>query len=385
MSKSDMQRQITVAEMAPHIHSFGANENKVLKLAGWLSSWIKDALKSGKIKPYDLLPRKGDLAFHIGVSQGTVQNAFRYVEDEGIIESKQRIGTYIKNPEAKKKIKKLTSKRETAAGEIKKYIVENSLSAGSILISSRNLAGITGFSPATVRIALSSLINEGILKKEGKVFVIKSKDFTVENIKNKTLAEKIAENIMSYVEKNNLIGKKLPTNSAFAKMYGVSVKTVHDAIKLLIKDGYLFSRRGRYGTIALNSSQSLNTGLNKEQGADLNKIKENLVFSDAENIVNNPDELYYYEKVELKIKHYIMQNCGIGTKLPSIVNFAQMFNVSSKTVKKALDNLSADGYVAFSRGRFGGTFVTDIPERVEEAYKWLALNSEYFKNTDMNC
>ena len=64
---STTSRRITVAEMAPHIHSFLPDENKVDKLTKWLSDWIKVSLENGKIKPYDILPSQGDLACHIGV------------------------------------------------------------------------------------------------------------------------------------------------------------------------------------------------------------------------------------------------------------------------------------------------------------------------------
>ena len=57
-----------------------------------------------------------------------------------------------------------------------------------------------------------------------------------------------------------------------------------------------------------------------------------------------------------------------------------MFQISGKTVKKALDNLAGDGYIMFTRGRYGGTFVMDIPQTSGEAYKWLAINSDYVSN-----
>ena len=74
MSKKSASRQISVAEMAPHVHSFKSGENKVNKISEWLIQWIKVNLKSKKIKPYDKLPSKADLACHTGVSIGTIQN-----------------------------------------------------------------------------------------------------------------------------------------------------------------------------------------------------------------------------------------------------------------------------------------------------------------------
>ena len=57
-----------------------------------------------------------------------------------------------------------------------------------------------------------------------------------------------------------------------------------------------------------------------------------------------------------------------------------MLETSEKTVKKALDNLAGEGYVTFMRGRYGGTFVTDIP--VNEGYTWIAISSDYIRRAE---
>lgn len=326
--------------MAPHIHSFLPRENKVKKLADWLSEWIKKSLESGDIKPFDLLPSKGDLACHIGVSQGTVQSAYRMVEDMGLIESKQRVGTYIKD--AFYSAEKLTSKRELAIAVVKKYLSENNYKSGDKIISVRELAHITGFANTTLITAFSNLVSQGILEKKHNSFFVIVSDFGTEIVQTKTLVEKIAENIKNYVQ-NLKAGEKLPPNTEFAKRFNVSVKTVHDAIKLLTKEGLLYTRRGRYGTTVSVENQ----------------------------------ELYNYEKIEQKIRQYIAENCKVGDKLPSIKELASSYVTSEKTIKNALDNLVEDGYLTFSRGRCGGTFVMDIPQAANEAYKWLAINSEY--------
>ena len=104
-------------------HSFLPHENKVDKLVSWLENWITFSLDCGKIKPYDFLPSKGDLACHIGVSIGTMQTVYRRVEDDGFIESKQKIGSYISDKKKKTKMHKLTSKRDLAIEIIKKIIL----------------------------------------------------------------------------------------------------------------------------------------------------------------------------------------------------------------------------------------------------------------------
>ncbi len=349
MSQRNLPRQITVAEMAPHVHSFAPGENKVNKISDWLISWIEKSLENGIIKPYDLLPSKGELAFHTGVSKGTIQNVFRFVEDYGLLESKQKIGTYIICGNNNHTAKKLTSKREYAAEAIKKYLYTNNYKTGDRLISTRNLASLTGISTATIRIAIGSLISEGILKKENSVFIVNKTDFELMNIFPQTLVEKIAASIKQYVAVNYQTGEKLPSNSELAEQFNVSIKTIYDAIKLLAKEGVLYTRRGKYGTIVVNN---LNKNLH-----------------------------YRYEKIEIKMRNYIIENCDIGTRLPSIAELSKQYKVSTKTIKKALDNLAEEGFVAFSRGRYGGTFVTDIP-RGNEGYKWLAISKDYVPETE---
>jgi len=341
-------RRITVAEMAPHVHSFLPNENKVDKISNWLINWITLSLECGKIQPFDLLPTKGDLACHIGVSQSTMQSVFRILEDAGYVESKQRIGTYIKNKFKQESIDKLTSKRELAIEIIKKFILESDYKIGDTMISTRKLAEITGFSATTLRMAFVNLISVGILRKDKNNYIINKTDFEIEIIKTKTLVEKVADNIRTFIETELKSGDTLPASTILAKRFKTSIKTIHDAIKLLSKEGLLLTRRGQYGTIVLD------------------------LYSDK-----RQNELYDYEKFEQKIRIYISQNCNIGDKLPSIKDFASGFQTSEKTIKKALDNLVDEGYITMARGRYGGTFVLDIPQSSSEAYKWLAISSDY--------
>ena len=108
--------------MEPHVHNFAPGENKGDKILAWLSDWIKKSLEENKIKPYDFLPLKGDIAFHIGVSQSTMQYVYKQLEDIGYIESKQRIGSYIKGLDYSKHLKKQDSKIDVAVSALQKYI-----------------------------------------------------------------------------------------------------------------------------------------------------------------------------------------------------------------------------------------------------------------------
>ena len=89
---------------------------------------------------------------------------------------------------------------------------------------------------------------------------------------------------------------------------------------------------------------------------------------------------FSYQKIENIIKNYIKDNFEIGDKLPSMESLSEHFDVSSNTIRKALQNLSKQGYVNFSRGRYGGTFVMDIPEdetESAETFRWLAVSPNY--------
>lgn len=342
-------RRITVADMSPHVHSFFSYEDKAQKILAWLTNWIIYSLDCGKIQPYDFLPSKADLACHIGVSQGTMQTVYRLLEDAGYVESKQRIGTYIKPSNKNEPLNKLTSKKELATEIIKKFLFENNYKKNDVLISARKLAQYTGISNTTVRLAITTLVSMGILAKRGRDFIILEDNFEIEQVYLQTLVEKVSVGIREYVDLNLKAGDKLPSNNELTKIFNVSVKTIHDAIKLLAKEGLLYTRRGKYGTIVLGDSDVVT-------------------------------ESYFYEKYEQKIRLYIIQNSQIGDKLPSIKEFAQVYGTSEKTIKKALDNLAEEGYITFSRGRYGGTFVMDIPQSSTEAFKWLAISEDYISN-----
>ena len=335
--------------MTPHVHSFALGENKADKLSKWIISWIVLSLKNKKIKSGDLLPSKAEIACHIGVSKGTMQNAFRMVEDAGYIESKQKIGSFVKD-RAGKNIEKMTSKKDLAINSIKNYLKDKKLSDGDALPPIRELSQMADVSTATVRAAIMSLVLQGVVRKEKKIFVLTSRSFRAGNVSAKTLVEKVSGNIKKYIINNLNPGDKIPTNQELVKMYGVSLKTVHDAVKLLAKEGVVYTRRGQYGTVVM----SITDGINSQQ--------------------------YNYEKIEKSIRMFLSSECKVGDKIPPIKAFAAKYSTSEKTVKKALDNLAEDGYITFIRGRYGGTFVTEIPPSDKDAYTWLAINSEYMNN-----
>ena len=343
--------------------------SKAAAISQWFAEWIEKDLKSGKIKSGNLLPSKPDLAFFLGVSVGTIQNAIRILEDKGFVESKQCLGTLVKDKNSAPKIRKLTSKRETAIEDIKKYIKEKNFQTGMLLPSTRIIAKEISTSFNTTRLALENLCTEGILEHKYRNspdagWVVKSNKFSTGSIEleQETLVKKVENDLKNYITENLKTGGKLPAHNELAAQFNVSIKTIHDALKTLIDEGILLPRRGRYGTsvIKMPDDKTVNTGF------------ETSIFAKAQDTA-----FYYYERTQNHIKKMISENYSIGDRLPSIMELSRAMDLSPNTIRKAFKNLASEGYLTFSRGRYGGTFVIDIPQTDAQAFKWLAVNPKY--------
>lgn len=354
-----------------------AFEPKPIVIANWIIDWIEADFKSGKISETDILPQKAEFAYHLGVSIGTIQNALRYVEDKGYVESKQRIGTMIKDRKKEAPIvKKLTSKRDICVDLIKKYIIDKKIKTGQKIPSSRTLANLIGTSQNTTRLALEYLCAQNILEHNSKSsneinLILKTNEFTypkttVDISSNVTLVEKIEKELENYIAKKLTVGDKLPAHEKLSAELKVSIKTIHDALKGLIKNGILLPHRGRYGTTVIKVPG---------QNNDSNKKtirKEDSIFAPAKETA-----FYNYEKTQNHIKALIVNNYKINSKLPSIMELSKELDLSPNTIRKALNNLADEGYLRFLRGRYGGTFVIDIPDTSAQSFKWLAVNPKY--------
>ena len=368
--KKNKLKQISINDISLALPDLkNTDKSKAAAISEWIINWIKSDLKTGKIKVHNLLPSKADFAFMLGVSIGTVQNALRFVEDAGYVESKQCIGTIVKDRNSVSDIRKLTSKREIAIEEIKKYLKREKFKVGQNLPSSRNIAQEINSSPNTTRLALENLCVEGILEHKFKNsndagWTVKSLDFTFNNNKEaqETLVRKVEEDLKNYITENLKIGDKLPPHGELAKKLNVSIKTIHDALKVLASGGILLPRRGRYGTsiIKMPNDKTINAGI------------ETSIFAKAQETA-----FYYYERTQNHIKKLISENYSVGDRLPSIMELSREMDLSPNTIRKAFKNLASEGYLTFSRGRYGGTFVIDIPETDAQAFKWLAVNPSY--------
>lgn len=372
--KSEL-KHIKISDIVQELPDLKNSEGSKATIVGnWIAAWIESELAAGRIEINNILPSKAEFAYMLGVSIGTVQNALRYIEDLGYVESKQCIGTLVRDHRQQSStLRKLTSKRDLAIDEIKRYIITGGFSVGSLLPSSRTIATIIGYSVNTTRIALENLSATNIISHKFKSsretgWQVLSLDFEVSSKPSsqgsETLVDMVVKDLENYIINNLKVGDKMPAHGVLSKSLKASLKTVHDALAILIKRGILLARRGRYGTTVI-----------KIPGMELSVQKpETSIFAPAKDTA-----FYHYEKTQNYIKRMIAEEYQVGDKLPSIQELSQKLDLSPNTIRKAFHNLADEGYLVFSRGRYGGTFVIDIPELEAQAFKWLAVSPSYVK------
>lgn len=348
-----------------------SNESKFVTIGNWIIDFINNDKCA---KANHLLPLKPEFAYLLGVSTGTLQNALIYAEDLGYVEAKQSVGTIIKDRQCSANpIRKLTSKRKIAINALKKYIQQNNFKQGDNLPPVVQVSRAIGFTQNTTKLAMIHLCTMNMLKHKFRKskdagWIIKSTDFEIKDLKEETLVQQIENDLQDYIINNLKIGDRIPSLIELSKLLSVSVSTIHEGIKKLTSNGILLTRRGRYGTTVIKMPNDNSTS----------PQKENSIFAPASEAA-----FYYYEKTQEHIKKMIVQNYKIGEKLPSVTELSNELDVSSNTIRRAFHNLAKEGYLAFSRGRYGGTFVIDIPE--EQSFKWLSVNPEYANVYNKSC
>jgi len=369
--------RIEVSQLPKKLPEFKKSRvTKDILIANWLKKWIIEDVAANKIKPQQLLPKKEDIAAYIGISTGTIQNAIRYIEDEGLVESKQRIGTMIKDTSSGSTVlRKQSSKRDVAILAIEKLILDSDIKVGEHLPSSREISKIIGTAPNTTRLALEYLSSIGVIKSMGNRgnkanwFLEKMPELSdkIDNfdIKTDTLVKQVERDLIRYIEQNFSVGDRLPAHQELSNILKVSIKTIHDGIRKLIKKGILSARRGRYGTIILKMPNDKTA-----------QKPESLIFAPAQDAM-----FYNYQKIEQHLKDMIAKEYNVGDKIPSIMELSEKLDVSSNTIRKALQSLGKECIVEFVRGKYGGTYVVNIPKIQEKkpAFTWLSVNKEHIK------
>jgi len=92
MSKNEPRELAT--RMASGIRAFSGADTKHAELSGWL----RHAIASGQYKAGDKLPTEAAIVASTPYSLGTVQRAIRTLVEEGLVERRRRLGTFVTQP-----------------------------------------------------------------------------------------------------------------------------------------------------------------------------------------------------------------------------------------------------------------------------------------------
>ena len=92
--------------------------------------WLELILSNSEYKGKYLMPKKQDLAKLLHVGLGTIQNAYRSLEDKGLLVSKQCVGSFYVTDKSSLKFRKLTSKKDILLSEILNYLKVKGLNIG---------------------------------------------------------------------------------------------------------------------------------------------------------------------------------------------------------------------------------------------------------------
>ncbi len=372
-------KKISISEAINANISLDLKSTKEELVLEWLIEFKNYLLKNNIATFGDIMPSKKDISKLLKISTGTIQNAIKIAEDMGHFTSKQCIGTMISDIENKENNIKMFSKKDKAVVEIKKFLISHSYEENEFIPTISEIAHEIKTSTNTVRLAISELVMQGVLRKESynKKFALvlntklklSDKEKTAHSdIKNKNLVKILKENIKKYLQQNHKTGDKIPSNKFFTEYYKVSIRTVNSAMKELNKEKFILSRRGNYGSIFLNTSlkearSEKSMFMSKPQGKkDLKKTYN-----------------YKWEFALDNIKNYILKNHEAGDKIPSMKEFAEKLNISVTTVKKAVYELIQQGVLFTIKGKYGGLFIVELPQR-EDSYTWLAINPDYFED-----
>lgn len=357
--------QVPISEFADFITN-NYNGSKTEFLVKNIEQWIRTNF--GKtIQVNDLMPSKRLMADLLDISTGTVQNIYRQLENKGLLYSKQCVGTMIADINNKNVVlRKSSSKRELAAELIKTFILKNKFKIGDLLPSVRAISQYINIPVNTTGNAMELLVDLGIVEKtdnKDQCWILRNNKFQIKIDEKSSLISNVANDLKQYIVKHLRIGDKLPTHSKLSEMLKVSVKTVHSALEILIDEGILLPKRGRYGTCVVKYPNR----------SGLEPSLETSIFAKAQFTAR-----YHYNRIQDAIKNMIIEKYSLHSKLPSIMEMANLMDVSPNTIRKAFANLAEEGYLEFSRGRYGGTYVKALPKSPDnKPFEWVAVNPKY--------
>ena len=93
---------------------------------------IHEAVKSGKLKPDTPLPTVRQLAGDLVINRNTVARAYRILEEQGVILTAGRKGTFIRRDAAREVVKAKTTRAERVMRRVIKTLIGEGLSRKEI-------------------------------------------------------------------------------------------------------------------------------------------------------------------------------------------------------------------------------------------------------------
>ena len=93
---------------------------------------IHDSVKSGKLRPNTALPTVRQLAEDLAVNRNTIARAFRILEDQGVIMTAGRKGTFIRPDAAREVVKAKATRAERVLRRVVKSLLIDGMSRKEI-------------------------------------------------------------------------------------------------------------------------------------------------------------------------------------------------------------------------------------------------------------
>ncbi|HVA96250.1 MAG TPA: GntR family transcriptional regulator [Candidatus Acidoferrales bacterium] len=194
------------------------------------------------------LPSEPVLTEIFGHDRTTVREGLVILEDRGLIERLQGRGTFVAERPAEGDTiphkKRITLQRATA-NMVRGRIADGTFPVGTQIPPEADLVDTLGVSRNTLRAAMQTLADEGLIDKvpgQG-TFVLKKP--TKLAPRRQTLQGKIVDDILIRCETGNLNpGDKLPSEWDLMGEYHVSRNTVREAMKILARRGRIEIRQG---------------------------------------------------------------------------------------------------------------------------------------------
>ena len=93
---------------------------------------IHDSVKSGRLRPNTALPTVRQLAEDLAVNRNTVARAFRILEDQGVIMTAGRKGTFIRPDAAREVVKVKATRAERVLRRVIKSLLIDGMSRKEI-------------------------------------------------------------------------------------------------------------------------------------------------------------------------------------------------------------------------------------------------------------